>query len=64
MALAYFGALEGLVSLLAGHAPFDVELADRAVRGVLGLPPAPITTNSHSAGASAPPTDTFMEDQR
>jgi AcrR family transcriptional regulator len=40
MALAYLGALEGLVILLAGHVPFDVELAERAVRGVLGLPPA------------------------
>ncbi|WP_431904492.1 TetR/AcrR family transcriptional regulator [Nonomuraea sp. bgisy101] len=40
-ALAYLGTMEGLVSNLAGHAPYDVELADRAVRGVLGLPPAP-----------------------
>ncbi|MFF5207543.1 TetR/AcrR family transcriptional regulator [Streptosporangium sp. NPDC000396] len=36
-ALAYVGALEGLVGQLAGHTPFDVELAERAVRGVLGL---------------------------
>ncbi|OEJ98417.1 TetR family transcriptional regulator [Streptomyces thermolilacinus SPC6] len=37
-ALAFLGALEGLVSQLAGRAPYDVELAERAVRGVLGLP--------------------------
>ena len=36
-ALAYVGALQGLVILLAGQAPHDVELAERAVRGVLGL---------------------------
>lgn len=41
MALAYLGALEGLVSQLAGREPYDVELAERMVRGVLGLPPVP-----------------------
>jgi AcrR family transcriptional regulator len=40
MARAYFGAVEGLVINLAGQAPFDAVLAERAVRGVLGLPPA------------------------
>jgi AcrR family transcriptional regulator len=40
-ALAYLGALEGLVSFVAGRAPVDVELAERAARGVLGLPPPP-----------------------
>jgi AcrR family transcriptional regulator len=38
-ALAYVGALEGLVSFVAGRVPVDVELAERAARGVLGLPP-------------------------
>jgi AcrR family transcriptional regulator len=38
MAEAYLGALEGVVIFLAGQAPFDAELAERAVRGVLGLP--------------------------
>ena len=38
---AYFGAVEGLVINLAGQAPFDAVLAERAVRGLLGLPPAP-----------------------
>ncbi|MFI1180406.1 hypothetical protein ACH4UT_12715 [Streptomyces sp. NPDC020799] len=42
-ATAYLGALEGLVIALTCGTPFDVELADRAARGVLGLPPAPLT---------------------
>jgi hypothetical protein len=41
LALAYLGALEGLVINLAGQAPFDELLAERAVVGLLGLPPAP-----------------------
>ena len=41
MARAYLGAVEGLVINLAGQAPFDAVLAERAVRGLLGLPPAP-----------------------
>ncbi|UQA97176.1 TetR/AcrR family transcriptional regulator [Streptomyces halobius] len=51
MAQACLGTLEGLVIKLAGHAPYDVELAERAVRGVLGLPPVPLTTGPQSAGA-------------
>jgi AcrR family transcriptional regulator len=39
LAGAMLGALEGVVIQLAGKAPFDVEVAERAVRGVLGLPP-------------------------
>jgi AcrR family transcriptional regulator len=39
-ALAYLGAVEAVVIQLAGKAPVDAELAERAVRGVLGLPPA------------------------
>jgi AcrR family transcriptional regulator len=39
MARAYFGAVEGLVINLAGQAPFDELLAERAARGVLGLAP-------------------------
>ncbi|WP_137993170.1 TetR/AcrR family transcriptional regulator [Streptomyces vilmorinianum] len=39
-ALAYLGTLEGLVSHLAGHVPHDVVLVERAIRGVLGLPPS------------------------
>jgi AcrR family transcriptional regulator len=43
VALAFWGALEGAVIALAGHAPDDELLAARAVAGVLGLdaPPAP-----------------------
>jgi AcrR family transcriptional regulator len=40
LARAYLGAIEGLVINLAGEAPFDADLAERAARGVLGLPPA------------------------
>src|SRR3954467_572668 len=36
-ALALIGALEGTVIALAGQAPHDVALAERAVLGVLGL---------------------------
>jgi AcrR family transcriptional regulator len=35
--LAVLGAIEGLVINLAGQAPFDEELAERAVIGLLGL---------------------------
>ena len=41
MARAYLGAIEGLVINLAGRPPHDAALAERAARGVLGLPPAP-----------------------
>jgi AcrR family transcriptional regulator len=36
-ALAFVGALEGAVIALAGQAPYDELLAERAVAGVLGL---------------------------
>lgn len=54
MASAYLGVLEAVGIQLAGHAPHDVELAERAVRGVLGLPPTPASTGPRSAGASRP----------
>ncbi len=41
LALAYLGAVEGVVISLAGQAPFDEQLAENVARGVLGLPPAP-----------------------
>jgi AcrR family transcriptional regulator len=37
VALGYFGALEGAVIALAGKAPYDELLAERAVAGVLGV---------------------------
>jgi AcrR family transcriptional regulator len=42
VAVAFWGALEGVVIALAGHAPHDELLAARTVAGVLGLdsPPA------------------------
>ncbi|MDQ3957680.1 MAG: TetR/AcrR family transcriptional regulator [Actinomycetota bacterium] len=46
LALAYLGAVEGVVINLAGQAPFDELLAEGAVRGVLGLPSAPASSRS------------------
>jgi AcrR family transcriptional regulator len=37
VALALVGALEGTVIMLAGRAPHDVVLAERAVAGILGI---------------------------
>lgn len=39
VALAVIGALESVAFQLAGRAPYDTELTERAVRGLLGLPP-------------------------
>jgi AcrR family transcriptional regulator len=44
MARGYFGAVEGLVINLAGAAPADALLAQRAALGVLGLPPTDATS--------------------
>jgi AcrR family transcriptional regulator len=44
VAFAFFGALEGTVIQVAGRAPHDELLAARAVAGVLGLGPDPIST--------------------
>ena len=46
LALGYLGAIEGLTIQLAGRAPFDVQLAERVVVGLLGLPAAPASTRS------------------
>lgn len=46
LARAYLGVLEGLTIQLAGQAPFDVQLAERVVVGLLGLPPAPASARS------------------
>ena len=40
MAIAYMGAIDGVVRHLGGHAPFDALFAERAALGVLGLPSA------------------------
>lgn len=37
VAVAWLGAMEGVVIALTGHAPYDEELAARATAGVLGL---------------------------
>ena len=39
LALAYLGALEGVVIQLAGQPAYDQMLAERVARAVLGLPP-------------------------
>ena len=39
LASAFLGVLEAVGSQLAGQAPHDVEMAERAARGLLGLPP-------------------------
>jgi hypothetical protein len=42
LALAFVGGIEGLLIYLSGQEPFDVQLAERAALGILGLnsPPA------------------------
>ena len=46
LALAYLGAIEGLVIGVAGQAPFDEQLAESTARGVLGLGPRPTKEDS------------------
>jgi AcrR family transcriptional regulator len=41
VARAYLGVLESVAIELAGHAPHDLELMDRAVRGLLGVASLP-----------------------
>lgn len=62
-ARAYLSALEAVVIELAGEAPYDAELAERAVRGVLGLPPTEVPTAQRRADMSTPPTHDGMEDR-
>jgi AcrR family transcriptional regulator len=42
MAIAYMGAIDGVVSHLVDQEPFDALFAEKATLGVLGLPPASI----------------------
>jgi AcrR family transcriptional regulator len=44
LAVAYLGAIEGLIIHLAGKAPFDELLAERVVTGLLGLASTPAST--------------------
>ena len=37
VAIAWLGAMEGVVIALAGHAPYDEEMVARAAAGILGL---------------------------
>lgn len=50
VALAFRGALEGTVIELTGRAPYDEQLAVRAVAGVLGLDLDRVMTNSIRGG--------------
>jgi AcrR family transcriptional regulator len=61
MASAYLGVLEAVGIQLAGQAPYDTQLAERAVRGVLGLPPIPLSTDPGSDRAALPPAHTDKE---
>ncbi|MFI1283756.1 TetR family transcriptional regulator [Streptomyces sp. NPDC020858] len=47
-AQACLGVVEAVGIQLAGQAPHDTELAERAVRGLLGLPPAHTDTEVHA----------------
>ena len=40
-AMAFISVLEAVGIAVAGHKPYDVELTERAARGVLGLAPQP-----------------------
>jgi len=61
MASAYLVVLEAVGIEFAGRAPYDIELAVRAVRGLLGLTPTPISTDQRSVAASTPPASTDSE---
>lgn len=39
-AAVFLGVVEAVGIELAGQTPYDIQLTERAVRGVLGLPPA------------------------
>ncbi|WP_017540744.1 TetR/AcrR family transcriptional regulator [Nocardiopsis halophila] len=75
MAEAYFGTLQGVTIAVAGRAPYDADLTEGAVRGVLGLPPAssaPFTASAPStpsaptarAAQKAPTGDRDQEDTK
>ena len=61
MTSAFLGVVEAVGIELAGQAPYDTELAERAVRGVLGLPPTPTSADPRSDGAPLPPARTDEE---
>lgn len=46
IAEAIFVAMEAVVIALAGHAPHDAELAERAVRGLLDVPPQALAVDA------------------
>jgi hypothetical protein len=60
-AAAILGVVEAVGVQLAWQAPYDAGLAERAVRGVLGLPLTPVSTGPRSIAASRPPAHTETE---
>ena len=50
---AYLVVVEAVGIELAGRTPFDTELAERAVRGVLGLPPGHVDRTMTRSGSNA-----------
>ncbi len=50
---AYLSVVEAVAISLAGRAPHDTELIERAIRGVLGLPPGADGTGTPSGAAAA-----------
>lgn len=60
-AAALLGVVEAVGVQLAGQAPYDAELAERAVRGVLGLPLTAVSTGPRSIAASRPTAHTETE---
>jgi AcrR family transcriptional regulator len=52
VANAYLSTLEAVGIALAGREPYDVELAERAVRGLLGLQPPTVPVDASRAGPS------------
>jgi AcrR family transcriptional regulator len=61
MAFAFLSVLEAVGIQVAGRASYDVALAERAIRGVLGLPPAPVSPDVWGAAAPMPPARTALE---
>ncbi|GAB3536392.1 TetR/AcrR family transcriptional regulator [Arthrobacter tecti] len=65
VAAAYTAIVEAVGMELAGHAPHDIELMERATRGVLGLTPTPLVTDPpRVVGSSTLPAHEEREVQR
>lgn len=58
MASAYLGVVEAVGIELAGQAPHDVDITERTVRGLLGLPPDPTAPHSRNVEPALTRDDT------